>query len=45
MARTCQQVSGISTPANEQTQKQTHNGQYSAIDEVEEHLRRLSYVA
>ena len=40
MAKTRQQVFGILTPANEQN----HNGWHSAIDEEEEHARRLSYV-
>ena len=40
MARTHQQVTGASTAVNEQT----HNGQYSAIDEVEEQAWPLSNV-
>ena len=38
MARTRQQVLGTSAAAN----KQTHNGQHSAVKEVEEQARRLS---
>ena len=40
MAGTRQQVFGTSALANEHT----HNGWRSAIDEVEEQARRLSYV-
>ena len=44
MAKASQQMARMSTPINEQTQEQTHNRQQSAIVEVNEYVRRLSYV-
>ena len=41
MAKQRQQVAEKSTPVNEQTQEQIHDGWQVAIVEVEEHARRL----